>query len=74
MKFDFENVIHADHKIMRLINRANVINIIREQAPISRVEISRLTGLKKSTISSIVGELINVRSEKRKWAEVKSQL
>lgn len=58
MKFDFENVIPADHKIMRLINRANVINIIREQAPISRVEISRLTGLKKSTISSIVGELI----------------
>ena len=58
MKFDFGNVIPADHKIMRLINRTNVINIIREKAPISRSEISKLSGLKKSTISSIVGELI----------------
>ncbi|HUU30379.1 MAG TPA: ROK family protein [archaeon] len=58
MRFDFGNVIPADHKIMRLINRANVINIIREKAPISRVEISKLTGLKKSTISSIVSDLI----------------
>jgi N-acetylglucosamine repressor len=58
MRFDFKNVIPADHKIMRLINRANVLNIVRERAPISRVEISKLTGLKKSTISSIVSELI----------------
>ena len=59
MKFDFRNVIPADHKIMRLINRANVLNIIREKAQISRVEISKLTGLKKSTISSIVNELMD---------------
>lgn len=58
MRFDFRNVVPADHKIMRLINRANVLNIVREKAQISRVEISKLTGLKKSTISSIVNELI----------------
>ncbi len=59
MRFDFRNVVPADHKIMRLINRANVLNIIREKAPISRVEISKITGLKKSTISSIVNDLIS---------------
>ncbi len=58
VRFDFSSVVPADHKMMRLINRANVLNIVRERAPISRVEIAKLTGLKKSTISSIVGELI----------------
>ncbi|MBN2289039.1 MAG: ROK family protein [Candidatus Glassbacteria bacterium] len=58
MKFDPDNFIAADHKIMRSINRSNVLNIVREKGPISRVEISKLVGLKKPAVSSIVQELI----------------
>ncbi|MCE1190162.1 MAG: ROK family transcriptional regulator [Ignavibacteria bacterium] len=35
-----------------------ILNIIREQQPISRVNIARLTGLNKSTVSSIITELL----------------
>ena len=58
MKFDPDNFIAADHKIMRRINRSNVLNMIREKGPISRVEISKLVGVKKPAVSSIVQELI----------------
>ncbi|MEA2063063.1 MAG: ROK family transcriptional regulator [Gemmatimonadota bacterium] len=58
MKINVENMIAADHKVIRQINRLNVLNIIRERKAIARVDISRITGLNKSTISNIVGELI----------------
>ncbi len=58
MKFDPDNFIAADHKIMRRINRSNVLNMIREKGPISRVDISKLVGVKKPAVSSIVQELI----------------
>ncbi|MEA2064591.1 MAG: ROK family transcriptional regulator [Gemmatimonadota bacterium] len=44
---------------MRSINRANVLNVIREKETISRVDISRLVGLKKPAVSSIVEELFD---------------
>lgn len=59
MKLGGQDYFSADHKKIRLINRANVLNIIREKTAVSRAEISRILGLKKSTISSIVGELID---------------
>ena len=59
MKVHVDNIISADHKIIRMINRANVLNLIREKSPISRVDISKITGLNKSTISNIVSELID---------------
>lgn len=55
---NLNTLLSADHKVMRLINRMNVLDIIREQAPISRVRIASVTGLRKPTISSIVNELI----------------
>lgn len=59
MKINLDKIIAADHKVIRQINRLNVLNTIRDREAISRVAISRLTGLNKSTISNIVGELIN---------------
>jgi predicted NBD/HSP70 family sugar kinase len=43
---------------LRTVNEALVLNLIRERQPISRVAIARTTGLKESTISSIVRELL----------------
>jgi len=51
--------IMGNSKVVRNINRAVILNIIREKQPISRVQIARITGLNKSTVSSIVPELID---------------
>ncbi len=53
-----KNTISINSKVGRNINRTIVLNFIREQQPISRVRISELTGLNKSTVSSIVNSLI----------------
>jgi predicted NBD/HSP70 family sugar kinase len=52
------NIITGNTKVLRGINRAMILNIIREQQPISRVNLARLTGLNKSTVSSIISELL----------------
>jgi len=44
--------------ILRTVNEALVLNLVRERQPISRVAIARTTGLKESTISSIVKDLL----------------
>ncbi len=44
--------------MLRGINRGMILNIIREKQPISRINIARLTGLNKSTVSSIISELL----------------
>ena len=59
MKFDPYNFTAADHKVMRFINRSNILNMIREKGPISRADISKLVGIKKPAVSSIVKELID---------------
>ena len=63
-------VISGNSKVVRSINRAMILNIIREQQPISRVKISRLTGLNKSTVSSIVTDLL---SEDMVFEDLKSR-
>ncbi len=52
------HVIGGNAKMVRSINRSVILNLIRTRQPISRVEIARLTGLNKSTVSSIVNDLI----------------
>lgn len=52
------NGLSINPKIGRNINRVLILNSIRERQPISRVRISELTGLNKSTVSSIVSALI----------------
>ncbi len=48
----------ADPELMRAINRFHVIDIIRRQAPIARVEIADRTDLSRATVSAITGALI----------------
>ncbi|HTY60373.1 MAG TPA: ROK family transcriptional regulator [Bacteroidota bacterium] len=51
-------MISANSRVVRNINRAVILNSIREREPISRATIARLTRLNKSTVSSIVASLI----------------
>lgn len=48
----------ANHQLMRDINRALILNHLRLAAPQSRAELAERTGLTRSTISSLVDELI----------------
>jgi len=48
-------------EIARDINRDIVLELIRFRQPVSRVDLSRLSGLQPSTISAIVEELIEER-------------
>jgi glucokinase-like ROK family protein len=49
----------ADQALVRKVNTSLVLDALRLRAPISRAELSARTGLNRSTISSIVSELIN---------------
>jgi N-acetylglucosamine repressor len=53
-----DQVTSINPKIIRNINRTLILNIIWEQQPISRVRIAEHAKLNKSTISSIVGGLL----------------
>ena len=53
------NFLAGNAKLLRQINTGTVLRIIRESQPISRVQIARLTGLTKSTVSSIIAELLD---------------
>lgn len=53
-----EHVISFNSRVIRNINRAVILNFIRERQPISRAEIARLSKLNKSTVSSIVAGLL----------------
>lgn len=44
---------------MRQINLAVIMHHLREKAPVSRAELAELTGLNKTTVSSLVRELID---------------
>jgi N-acetylglucosamine repressor len=52
-------IITGNAKVLRSVNRGMILNMIREMQPISRINIAKLTGLNKSTVSSIVSELLN---------------
>lgn len=48
----------ASSETARQINRSIVLNFIRKQQPVSRAEVSRLSGLQRNTVSLIVEQLI----------------
>lgn len=54
-----DKIISGNAKVVRNINRSMILNIIRNKQPISRTKIARLTRLNKSTVSSIVTDLLN---------------
>lgn len=49
----------ADQNMVRKFNTAVVLDALRRQAPLSRAELSQHTGLTRSTISSIIQDLLN---------------
>ena len=58
MNSDTATIITGNSKILRGINRTMILNIIREMQPISRSNIAKITGLNKSTVSSIIVDLL----------------
>lgn len=57
-QFSFNAAETASNKTPRKINRNLVFNLIRTQQPISRADLARACGLRRSTISLIVEDLI----------------
>ena len=57
-KIDLNNFRVATSVTARDINRRIVLNLIRKHQPISRADLSRYSGLQRSTVSSIIEELI----------------
>ncbi len=49
----------ADPGLMRRLNKALVLNVLRNEGPFSRADLSRLTHLSRSTISAIAQELLD---------------
>jgi glucokinase-like ROK family protein len=48
----------GDQALVREINLSLIMNELREEAPISRATLAEITGLNKTTVSSLVHELI----------------
>jgi predicted NBD/HSP70 family sugar kinase len=63
-----DHIVGINSKVGRNINRAAILNFIRERQPISRAMIAEITRLNKSTVSSIVSGLLeeNLVTEERK--------
>ncbi|HEY2469008.1 MAG TPA: ROK family transcriptional regulator [Terracidiphilus sp.] len=58
---DLTEVQRASSEMARRINRDIVLELIRENQPISRADLSRRSGLQRSTVSQIVEQLIRER-------------
>jgi len=58
MKKRYDQITSINPKVGRNINRAIILNAVREKQPISRTRISQITGLNKSTVSNIVSSLL----------------
>lgn len=48
----------ADHAFVRETNLSLVLRLIHSQSPLSRAQVAAITGLNKSTVSSLVDELL----------------
>lgn len=54
-----KTILGSNHQSIKKLNRALVLKIISTGASVSRIDISRQTGLSKMSITNIVNELIN---------------
>jgi len=54
-------------RLVQKINRSLVLNLIEDKSPISRADISKITKLTRSTVSSIVEYLIKKDLIKEIW-------
>ena len=57
-KIDLTNFQLATSETARHINRRIALNIIRRHQPMSRADLARRSGLQRSTVSAIIGQLI----------------
>lgn len=48
----------ANQKLVRKLNNNIIIEVLRKEAPVSRANLSSITGLNRSTVSSIIDELL----------------
>jgi glucokinase-like ROK family protein len=48
----------GDQALVREINLSIILNCLRETSPLSRAQLAKITGLNKTTVSSLVRELI----------------
>jgi predicted NBD/HSP70 family sugar kinase len=60
-KIDLTDFRVATSETARDINRRIVLNLIRKHQPVSRADLSRQSGLQRSTVSAIAEELISQR-------------
>lgn len=51
--------ITGDQSLVKKINKTIVLETIKNKCPLSRAQISELTGLNKGTVSTLVNELLN---------------
>lgn len=51
----------ADLSLMRELNQALILNLVRQEGHISRAEIAKRTNLSRSTVSNIINELIEAK-------------
>lgn len=52
------DVVTGNHRSLRYQNITSILRLIYRERPISRVELSSVTGLNKATVSSLVAELV----------------
>ncbi len=57
-RINFNQFSAFNHGTSRRVNESIIFNLIRERQPISRIDLSRLTNLKESTISIIVKRFV----------------
>ncbi|MDF2669568.1 MAG: hypothetical protein K0R67_1874 [Paenibacillus sp.] len=48
----------GDQFLVKKLNKSIVLETIRKESPLSRVQVSEMTGLNKGTVSSLVNELV----------------
>jgi predicted NBD/HSP70 family sugar kinase len=58
-KIDLTNFTVATSETARHINRRIALNLIRRHQPLSRAQLARQSGLQRSTVSAIIGQLID---------------
>jgi predicted NBD/HSP70 family sugar kinase len=58
-KIDLNNFKVATSETARDINRRIILNLVRKHQPVSRADLSRHSGLQRSTVSAIAQELIS---------------
>ena len=58
-KIDLNNFRVASSETARDINRRIVLNLVRQHQPISRASLARRSGMQRSTVSAITGQLLS---------------